>query len=56
MLRDRLRGSVDLEYASVADPDTMAELDTVARRAVASVAARVGDVRLIDNVPLEPVS
>lgn len=56
VLRDRLRGSVDLEYASVADPDTMAELETVDRSGVASVAARVGGVRLIDNVPLEPVS
>ena len=55
-LRDRLRGRVDLEYVSVADPDTMAELDDVERPAVASVAARVGDVRLIDNVVLEPVS
>jgi pantoate--beta-alanine ligase len=56
VLRDRLRGTVDLEYVSVADPDTMRELHTVERPAVASVAARVGDVRLIDNVPLEPVS
>ena len=55
-LRDCLRGRVDLEYVSVADPDTMAELDDVERPAVASVAARVGDVRLIDNVVLEPVS
>ncbi len=55
-LRDCLRGRIDLEYVSVADPDTMAELDDVERPAVASVAARVGDVRLIDNVVLEPVS
>lgn len=54
VLRDRLAGTVDPEYASVADPETMTELDTVARPAVASVAARVGAVRLIDNVPLEP--
>lgn len=56
VLRDRLAGTVDPEYASVADPETMTELDTVARPAVASVAARVGAVRLIDNVPLEPAS
>jgi len=55
ILRDRLRGTVDLDYVSVADPLTMMELDTVERPAVASVAARVGRVRLIDNMPLEPV-
>lgn len=53
-IRGRLAGRVEVEYVSVADPQTMTELDTVARPAVASVAARVGSVRLIDNVPLEP--
>lgn len=53
VLRDRLHGTVDLEYVSIADPGTMAEMDNVERPAVASVAARVGDVRLIDNVVLE---
>ena len=38
---------------NVADPDTMAELETVERPCVASVAARVGDVRLIDSLLLE---
>lgn len=54
VIRERLDGRVDVEYVSVADPETMKELATAARPAVASVAARVGSVRLIDNVPLEP--
>lgn len=54
VIRERLAGRVEVEYVSVADPETMTELDTAARPAVAAVAARVGSVRLIDNVPLEP--
>lgn len=53
-LRDRLAEAVAVEYVSIADPDTMAEVDTVTRPAVASVAVRIGSVRLIDNVPMEP--
>ena len=56
-LRERVRelagsGSVDLEYVSVADPLTLAELDAPADTAVISLAARVGRARLIDNVLL----
>ena len=49
----------DIEYVSVADWDSMAELDVVGPAApgrpagVLSVAVRVGEVRLIDNLPLE---
>ena len=56
LLRDRLRSTVELEYVSIADPDTMEELDIVQRPCLASVAVRVGKVRLIDNVLLEPVN
>ncbi len=57
VLRERVRelagsGSVALEYVSVADPMTLAELDTPADAAVISLAARVGRARLIDNVLL----
>ena len=39
------------EYVSVADPDTLAELDRIAdRRALLSLAALIDGVRLIDNV------
>ena len=41
-----------LEYVSVADPRTLAELRLPANQAVVSVAARVGKTRLIDNALL----
>jgi pantoate--beta-alanine ligase len=44
--------TVALEYLSVADPITLAELKLPANRAVISLAARVGKARLIDNVLL----
>ncbi len=37
------------DYVSVADPDTLAELEVVAGRALLSLAVRIDDVRLIDN-------
>jgi pantoate--beta-alanine ligase len=37
------------DYVSVADPDTLAELDVVEGRALLSLAVRIEDVRLIDN-------
>jgi pantoate--beta-alanine ligase len=43
---------VDLDYAAVVDPVTLEPLDEVAGEARALVAARVGPVRLIDNMPL----
>lgn len=56
-LRARVREAasapgVTLEYASAADPLTLAELAAPAQRAVLSLAARVGRARLIDNVLL----
>jgi pantoate--beta-alanine ligase len=46
--------SVRLDYAEVADADTLVPLDQLGpdSRAVALVAARVGSTRLIDNQPL----
>jgi pantoate--beta-alanine ligase len=41
-----------LDYAAVVDDDTFEELDTIDRPARAVVAARFGDVRLIDNLLL----
>jgi len=57
VLRERVRelaasDNVVVEYVSVADPLTLAELDTPADAAVISLAARVGRARLIDNVLL----
>jgi pantoate--beta-alanine ligase len=46
--------AVDPEYLAVVDADTFTELAEIDRRALITVAARVGDVRLIDNHPLTP--
>jgi pantoate--beta-alanine ligase len=46
--------AVDPEYLAVVDADTFTRLDEIDRRALIAVAARVGDVRLIDNHPLTP--
>ena len=40
------------EYVSVADPDTLAELELIEGLALASLAVRIGTTRLIDNVVL----
>ena len=38
------------DYVSVADPDTLAELEAIAGQALLSMAVFVGGVRLIDNM------
>jgi pantoate--beta-alanine ligase len=42
-----------IDYVSVADQDTLEELDEVEDGALASLAVRIGGTRLIDNVTLE---
>ncbi|MBE0416680.1 MAG: pantoate--beta-alanine ligase [Coriobacteriia bacterium] len=53
---ERLAGEehLSLDYAVVVDPDTLEPLDTVDGPARALVAARVGDIHLIDNCALVP--
>jgi pantoate--beta-alanine ligase len=41
-----------VDYATVADPETLTELVTPSPEMVALVAARVGTTRLIDNLPI----
>ncbi len=41
---------VELDYVSVADPDTLKELDVIGSGALVSLAARLGRTRLIDNL------
>ena len=43
-----------VDYVSVADAETLEELDHIQVRAMASVAVRMGRTRLIDNIILEP--
>lgn len=58
-LRQRLRAclgsdpGVQPDYATLVDPDTLAELDVPGPRVVALVAARVGTTRLIDNAVID---
>ncbi len=44
--------SASVEYVSVADAETLVELERVDRPALVSLAVRVGGVRLIDNIVL----
>ena len=59
-LRDAMRETLtaeplaDVDYVSVADGTTLAELDRIDGPALLSMAVRFGTTRLIDNEPLEP--
>lgn len=44
--------AIRIDYVSVADPLTLLELSVVDRTALASIAARLGPTRLIDNLVL----
>ena len=43
----------DIDYVSIADTETLDELDTVKSPALVSLAVTIGKTRLIDNVVLE---
>jgi len=51
-MMDTLQSSpnVAVEYASIVDPETLLELDTITGTVLVAVAARVGTTRLIDNI------
>lgn len=51
----RARG-VDPEYLAVVDPDTFTPAEDLSLPSLAVVAAHVGAVRLIDNLPIPPVT
>ena len=42
-----------IDYISIADTETLEELNLIDRPALASLAVRIGKTRLIDNMPLE---
>ena len=44
----------EVDYVSVADAETLEEMDQIQVRAMVSVAVRMGRTRLIDNIILEP--
>jgi pantoate--beta-alanine ligase len=45
-------GGAAVDYATVADPETLVELTAPKPEMIALVAARVGSTRLIDNLPI----
>jgi len=47
---------VEPEYLAIVDPDTFEPLDRLERPALLVLTARVGAIRLIDNVLLEPIA
>jgi pantoate--beta-alanine ligase len=59
-LRDEMRSLIAAEplaridYVSIADAETLAEIERIECPALASLAVHIGGVRLIDNVTLEP--
>ncbi|MBM4039028.1 MAG: pantoate--beta-alanine ligase [Planctomycetes bacterium] len=47
-------GPCEIDYIAIADPDTLAPVETVDRSAVALLAVRIATTRLIDNLLLTP--
>lgn len=52
--RELAGASIAAEYIAVVDPDTFAPLERIERPALIALAARVGPVRLIDNMEVAP--
>jgi pantoate--beta-alanine ligase len=42
-----------IDYVSIADAETLKELNLIDRPALTSLAVRIGRTRLLDNMPLE---
>jgi pantoate--beta-alanine ligase len=47
---------VEPEYAALVDPDTLEPVERLTETALLAIAARIGDVRLIDNEILDPTT
>jgi len=45
--------SVEVEYISIVDPETLQSVDRIAGKILAAVAVRIGQARLIDNIILD---
>jgi pantoate--beta-alanine ligase len=53
--RERMRAfGVEPEYLALVDPDTLEPLEQLAGEGLLALAARIGEVRLIDNAVLTP--
>jgi pantoate--beta-alanine ligase len=53
--REAMRSfAVDPEYVALVEPDTLEPIHTLAGEALLALAARIGEVRLIDNAILSP--
>jgi pantoate--beta-alanine ligase len=50
-----LSSGVEPEYLALVDPDTLEPLQTLVSDGLLAVAARIGEVRLIDNAILQPL-
>jgi pantoate--beta-alanine ligase len=46
---------VEPEYLELVEPETLEPLDTLTHEALLAIAARIGEVRLIDNAILSPI-
>lgn len=52
---DNPNAGVDrVDYAAIVDPESLEPIETITREAVALIAARLGETRLIDNLSLQP--
>lgn len=51
-----LDAGVEPEYLALVDPDTFSPANDTSRKGLAVVAAQIGEVRLIDNLPIPPVN
>ncbi|HTA33283.1 MAG TPA: pantoate--beta-alanine ligase [Solirubrobacteraceae bacterium] len=47
---------VEPEYLELVEPETLEPIDTLTHEALLAIAARIGDVRLIDNAILAPIA
>jgi pantoate--beta-alanine ligase len=55
-LRELTAAGIEPEYLELVSPETLTSVDRIDGEALALVAARVGNTRLIDNEPIQPLS
>jgi pantoate--beta-alanine ligase len=45
--------SIEIEYISIVDAETLRNIDRIAGKALAAVAVKIGSTRLIDNILID---